>query len=55
MMVDFLGAPKASRALMDAIEAVTADGQFLTRDLGGRSTTREFTDAVLEKLAKPRT
>ena len=51
MMLDFFNQDDASKALMDAIEAVTATGQALTPDLGGQAGTREFTDAVLEKVS----
>jgi tartrate dehydrogenase/decarboxylase/D-malate dehydrogenase len=50
MMLDFLGEAEAARALMAAIEAVTAEGRVLTRDLGGKATTRDFTDAVMKRL-----
>ena len=51
MMLEFLGEEYASRTLMNAIEAVTAEGRVLTPDLGGKARTQEFTDAVLTKLA----
>lgn len=51
MMLEFLGEKHASRTLMNAIEAVTAEGRVLTPDLGGKARTQEFTDAVLTKLA----
>ncbi|MFO7707482.1 MAG: tartrate dehydrogenase [Desulfobacterales bacterium] len=50
LMLDFLGEPTAATALMAAIESVTGEGKVLTRDLGGKAGTREFTDAVLEHL-----
>ena len=50
MMLDFLGENEAARALMAAVEAVTAEGRVKTPDLGGKATTREVTDAVLSKL-----
>jgi tartrate dehydrogenase/decarboxylase/D-malate dehydrogenase len=50
LMLDFLGEATAAAALMAAIETVTGEGKVLTRDLGGKAGTREFTDAVLEKL-----
>jgi tartrate dehydrogenase/decarboxylase / D-malate dehydrogenase len=50
MMLDFLGEAAAAKALMTAIEAVTGEGRVLTRDLGGKAGTRDFTDAVLERL-----
>jgi tartrate dehydrogenase/decarboxylase/D-malate dehydrogenase len=51
MLLDFFNQNDACKALMGAIEAVTAKGQALTPDLGGQAGTREFTDAVLEKFA----
>jgi tartrate dehydrogenase/decarboxylase/D-malate dehydrogenase len=51
MMLDFLGEADASRALMAAIEGVTGEGKVLTRDLGGKAGTREFTDEVLKRLS----
>ncbi len=50
LMLEFLGETEAAKALMAAVEAVTAEGQVLTPDLGGTATTREVTDAVLAKL-----
>jgi tartrate dehydrogenase/decarboxylase / D-malate dehydrogenase len=51
MMLEQLGQGEAARRLMAAIEAVTAEGRVLTRDLGGKATTKEVTEAVLEKLS----
>jgi len=51
MMLDFFNQSDASKALMGAIEAVTAAGKVLTPDLGGQAGTREFTDAVLGKMS----
>ncbi len=51
LMLDFLGETAAAQALMNAIEAVTGEGKVLTRDLGGKAGTRDFTDAVLKRLA----
>ena len=53
MMLDFFKQNDAAQVLMGAIETVTAEGQALTPDLGGQSSTREFTDAVLEKMSTP--
>jgi tartrate dehydrogenase/decarboxylase/D-malate dehydrogenase len=49
MMLEHLGEAKAAARLMAAIEKVTA-GKVFTPDLGGRATTRQVTDAVLEAL-----
>jgi tartrate dehydrogenase/decarboxylase/D-malate dehydrogenase len=50
MLLDFLGETAAAKALMSAIEAVTGEGRVLTRDLGGNAGTRDFTDAVMQRL-----
>ena len=51
MMLDHLGEPVAARALLTAIEQVTAAGSPRPRDLGGDATTRQMTDAVLAAVA----
>lgn len=51
MMLEHLGQPVAARALLTAIERVTAAGTPRPRDLGGQATTREMTDAVLAAIA----
>jgi tartrate dehydrogenase/decarboxylase/D-malate dehydrogenase len=50
MMLDFLGEAAAAHMLMASIEGVTGDGKVLTRDLGGKAGTKDFTDAVLQRL-----
>ena len=52
MMLEFLGEGQAARAVMEAVEAVTAEGERLTPDLGGRATTEEVTEAVLGALGR---
>ena len=49
MMLEFLGEKEAAQSLMQAIEAATANRIF-TPDLGGKATTKEFSDAVLSNL-----
>jgi tartrate dehydrogenase/decarboxylase / D-malate dehydrogenase len=49
MMLEHLGETGAAARLMAAIEKVTAKKVF-TPDLGGRESTRQVTDAVLEAL-----
>lgn len=50
MMLDFLEQHEAASLLLNAIEAVTLDGQVLTPDLAGRASTAEVTEAVLAAL-----
>jgi tartrate dehydrogenase/decarboxylase/D-malate dehydrogenase len=51
MMLEHLGEPDAARRVMSAIEQVTANPALHTRDLGGKATTQQVTDAVCERLA----
>lgn len=46
LMLEHLGETDAAKALMNAIEAVTADASLHTRDLGGGAVTAHVTDAV---------
>jgi tartrate dehydrogenase/decarboxylase/D-malate dehydrogenase len=54
MMLEFLEENEAAQALMEALEAVVAEGKVLTPDLGGQAKTNQFTDALLKKLAEPK-
>ena len=51
MLLEHLGEAAAARRLMQAIETVTATPTLHTRDLGGRATTAEVTQAVCRQLA----
>src|SRR5258708_35205281 len=50
MMLDHLGERPAARRIEAALEAVYRGGQHATRDLGGKATTQEFTEAVIAAL-----
>lgn len=50
LMLEHLGQTAAAGLLMAAIETVTARGKRLPRDLGGKATTQEVTDAVCAAL-----
>jgi tartrate dehydrogenase/decarboxylase / D-malate dehydrogenase len=51
MMLEHLGEPEAALSLMKAIENVTANTALHTRDLGGKATTAQVTQAVCMELA----
>ncbi len=51
MMLDHLGHAEASRAVERAIEAVLSEPSLRTPDLGGRASTRELTEAVVQALS----
>jgi tartrate dehydrogenase/decarboxylase / D-malate dehydrogenase len=51
MLLQHLGEHAAAAHLMQAIETVTATPALHTRDLGGRATTAEVTQAVCRQLA----
>jgi tartrate dehydrogenase/decarboxylase/D-malate dehydrogenase len=46
MLLEHLGHAAAARAIVRAIETVVADGKTVTRDLGGKASTREVGDAL---------
>jgi len=46
MLLEHLGEAAAAQRLMRAIESVTANIALHTRDLGGKATTQQVTDAV---------
>jgi tartrate dehydrogenase/decarboxylase/D-malate dehydrogenase len=50
MLLEHLGELDAARQLMNAIEQVTAHPRLHTRDLGGKATTAEVTQAVCDLL-----
>lgn len=50
LMLEHLGEDSAADKLMTAVGRVTAAGDALTPDLGGRATTREVTDAVIQAV-----
>jgi isocitrate dehydrogenase (NAD+) len=51
MMLDHLGERSAARRIEAALEHVYREGQHVTRDIGGKAGTTEFTDAVIAALA----
>jgi tartrate dehydrogenase/decarboxylase/D-malate dehydrogenase len=51
MMLEHLGEVDAARQVMKAIEQVTANPKLHTRDLGGKATTADVTQAVCELLS----
>jgi tartrate dehydrogenase/decarboxylase/D-malate dehydrogenase len=51
MLLEHLGETQAAQQVMKAIEQVTADPKLHTRDLGGKATTVQVTQAVCELLA----
>ncbi|MEO8126311.1 MAG: tartrate dehydrogenase [Bryobacteraceae bacterium] len=51
MMLDHLQEHEAARSIERAVASVLAEGLVRTPDLGGRSTTRQVTEAVIDRLA----
>jgi tartrate dehydrogenase/decarboxylase/D-malate dehydrogenase len=50
LMLDHLGEAEAGKAIVDAMEAVTAKGEVRTGDMGGKSSTGDVTKAVIAAL-----
>ena len=51
MMLDYLGELPAARRIEKALHDIYHEGKTLTRDVGGKATTGEFTKAVIGALA----
>jgi len=52
MMLRHLNEREASQRIDDALRRVYREGRYLTRDVGGKASTSEFTDAVIAALDK---
>jgi isocitrate dehydrogenase (NAD+) len=50
LMLAHIGERDAATRLQNAIHGVYGEGRHLTGDVGGKATTSEFTDAVIERL-----
>ncbi len=50
MMMEHLGEPEIATRMMNALKSVTGEGSVRTPDLGGKSTTEGFSNAVISKL-----
>jgi isocitrate dehydrogenase (NAD+) len=53
LMVRHLGEQAASTQIRNALERVYRHPEKLTRDIGGKSGTAEFADAVIEEMQSP--
>ncbi|WP_409069276.1 isocitrate/isopropylmalate dehydrogenase family protein [Clostridium sp. FAM 1755] len=50
MMLKYIGEKEKAKKIENAIEKVFVDGKCLTEDLGGNSTTEQFTAAIIDNL-----
>lgn len=50
MMLDAMGHRKESDRIRNSVFSVIAEGKFITGDIGGKSGTREYTQAVIDRL-----
>ncbi len=50
MLLEHLGETDASNLLMTTIEKLTADKKILTRDLGGKASTTEMTEQIIQLI-----
>jgi isopropylmalate/isohomocitrate dehydrogenase-like protein len=50
MMLDYLGETEAAKKIEAAVIAVLVEGKVRTADLGGKATTSDMADAIVEKL-----
>jgi tartrate dehydrogenase/decarboxylase / D-malate dehydrogenase len=47
MLIEHLGHAEAAAAIVSAIEKVVGEGRAVTRDLGGKASTREAGEAIV--------
>jgi isocitrate dehydrogenase (NAD+) len=50
LMLKYLNERERAARIQSALEKVLAEGKVLTRDLGGKATTLEYTDAIIHAL-----
>jgi isocitrate dehydrogenase (NAD+) len=50
MMLNYLNETEASRRILAALDLVYREGKHTTRDVGGKATTQEFTQAVIAAM-----
>jgi isocitrate/isopropylmalate dehydrogenase len=50
MMLDHMGETAAARRIEAAVLKVYREGRWLTADVGGKATTKEFTQAVIDAM-----
>ncbi len=50
MMLDYLGHPRAAARVREAVRSVLRSGRTITRDLGGKATTSEMTEAIIRAM-----
>jgi isocitrate dehydrogenase (NAD+) len=49
-MLEYLGMEDKAESILSAVKDVIASGDRTTRDLGGTAGTKEFTQAILDRL-----
>jgi isocitrate/isopropylmalate dehydrogenase len=49
-MLKHLNEPERAIRVQSALEKVLAEGNVLTRDMGGQATTLDFTEAIIHSL-----
>jgi homoisocitrate dehydrogenase len=50
LLLIHLGYPEPAKRITDAVDEVLREGQILTPDLGGKSSTADVLNAVLKKM-----
>lgn len=50
MMLEYMGKMECATRIRNAVDQVLAEGNAITRDIGGGAGTEEYTKAVIEKL-----
>jgi len=51
MMLEHFGELEGAKLLMESIEDAVREGKVLTRDLGGKASTKEMTDEIISRIS----
>jgi isocitrate dehydrogenase (NAD+) len=49
-MLDHVGEQEKARRMRDALDQVLCEDKVRTGDLGGKASTKEFTQAIIKRL-----
>jgi len=52
MMLDYINESKAAETIRQALDTILSDPSNFTKDLGGKASTKDFTESVIEQIKK---
>lgn len=52
MMLDYINESEAAETIRQALDTILSDPSNFTKDLGGKASTKDFTESVIEQIKK---